>query len=365
MANTRHCYRLMYVTLAAAAAMLHGCTGGGSGDGDSTGGKLQYGAKPNMVETVTLERKVFRRELVANGRLCAKARSSMSFRSPGVIAGISAGNGDLVPESGVIARQDASEQLLTLESARISLAKAELDLMDVLAGQGYMSADTSEVPESVMRMARMRSGYDAARNSLRKAELEYDGTIIRAPFTGRVADLKLKEYDLSGSDPFCTLIDDSVLDVEFSILESEYGSVRKGLRVKVTPFAGEPRTLYGAIESVNPTVDSNGQIAVRASLRNDGSLIDGMNVRLAVERDVPGMLVVPKSAVVIRDNEEVLFVYSGGKARWTYVDVLMSNSTEHAVAANRERGAELSEGDSVIVSGNLNLADGSEVELID
>ena len=39
------------------------------------------------------------------------------------------------------------------------------------------------------------------------------------------------------------------------------------------------------------------------------------------------------------------------------------NSEAYAVTANTDRGATLSEGDQVIVSGNLNLADGSRVVL--
>ena len=41
----------------------------------------------------------------------------------------------------------------------------------------------------------------------------------------------------------------------------------------------------------------------------------------------------------------------------------MSNGDSHAVTANTDRDADLSAGDTVIVSGNLNLADGSEVVL--
>ena len=41
----------------------------------------------------------------------------------------------------------------------------------------------------------------------------------------------------------------------------------------------------------------------------------------------------------------------------------MSNTTEHVVEANTERGAELNPGDMVIVSGNLNLGDNTAVEL--
>ena len=108
-------------------------------------------------------------------------------------------------------------------------------------------------------------------------------------------------------------------------------------------------------------MDKNGQIAVTASVKNDGTLIDGMNVRVTVEKDVPDRLVVPKSAVVIRDNLEVLFRHKDGKALWTYVHTVMSSGDSYVVVPNTDRGAELNEGDEVIVSGNLNLADGSTV----
>ena len=48
---------------------------------------------------------------------------------------------------------------------------------------------------------------------------------------------------------------------------------------------------------------------------------------------------------------------------WTYVHTLLANTDSFVVEANISRGAELNEGDRVIVSGNLNLADGSKVVL--
>lgn len=347
-------------SLLAAALAVSSCGSSGSG-GDAKDGKLEYEPTVNEVEVIALRSQPFKRQLVANGRLSAARRISMSFRSPGIIAGIDVENGGQVSAGDRIAFQDANERELELESARIALDKAALDYYDVLAGQGYATRDTASVPENVRKMARMRSGYDAALVSLKKAELECRGTVLYAPFDGKVADIKLHAYDMSDSDPFCTLVDDSSFDVDFTVLESEYPFLEKGLTVKVRPFSMDGKELVGRIVSINPTVDKNGQIAVKAAVRNDGSLIDGMNVRVVVERTMPSMLTVPKNAVVIRDNLGVLFRYSGGKAVWTYVNVLMSNSEFHAVRANTDRGANLSEGDTVIVSGNLNIADGSEV----
>ena len=119
--------------------------------------------------------------------------------------------------------------------------------------------------------------------------------------------------------------------------------------------------LKGTILSINPSVDQNGQIAVTAQVPGSDELIDGMNVRITVQNSVPDQLVVPKSAVVIRDNMEVLFRYVNGRSLWTYVNVVMSNTTQHVVEPNKERGADLNVGDLIITSGNLNLGDDAPV----
>ena len=140
---------------------------------------------------------------------------------------------------------------------------------------------------------------------------------------------------------------------------------RRGQEVTITPFADLRKEVKGRIIAINPSIDEHGQVQVDAEVANDGTLTDGMNVRVAVRQKIAGQLVVPKSAVVIRDNLEVLFRYKEGRAQWTYVHTSLANSREYVVEANRDRSAELDPGDLIIVSGNLNLADGSEVTLTD
>ena len=327
-------------------------------------GKAVAVPEVNEVEVITLERTDFAHQLLSNGKLKAGRRASLSFGSSGVVSELNVVNGGRVSAGSVIAELDRPDLKLSLEAAQIALEKAELELYDVLAGQGYAAKDTASVPDNILAMAKMRSGYTSAKNSLERARLDYDGAVLKAPYSGKIADLKLKEYDRTTSDPFCTVIDDSSLDVDFSVMESEYAFLEKGLQVRVIPFADPSKSVTGKVCEINPTVDKNGQIAVRATVRNDGSLIDGMNVKVIVERMMPGQLVVPRSAVVVRDNLDVLFTYTDdGVAHWTYVNIIRSNGDSHVVTANADRGAKLNEGDKVIVNGNLNLADGSKVQL--
>lgn len=322
--------------------------------------KLAYSPETNEVEVITLRRTSFPMQLVANGKLVAAQRSALSFRESGQIVDLPVQNGASVARGAVIARLDDAEQRLALESARIELARTRLEYLDVLATQGWAVADSASVPADVRELAGIRSGYSNARNDYARAQRALEGTVLRAPFSGKVADLQLKKWDRTGAEPLCTLIADGTYDVTFSALESEYGFLARGQRVSVSPFGSE-RRFAGQIRQINPTVDRNGQISVTATIPGAAGLLDGMNVKVTVDKDLPAQLVVPKSAVVIRDGLEVLFRHRGGKAEWVYVHTVNANSESFAVTANTDRGATLNEGDEIIVSGNLNLADGSTV----
>lgn len=268
-----------------------------------------------------------------------------------------------VSKGQVIARLADSDRKLALESAEIALRKVELEYLDVLAGLGY--SDESQAPQEMRDLSLIRSGLASARNEYGKAKASLEAAALRAPVSGKVANISLRTYDSTDGKPFCTVIDDSSFDVTFNILESEYSLVRKGQSVSVRPFGRDASESFkGTVQNVNPTIDENGQIAVRASVKGNSSMIDGMNVKIVVDKFMDRMLVVPKSAVVVRDRLDVLFRYRDGRAEWVYVDILGSNSESYAVTANESRGAVLEEGDQVIVSGNLNLAEGSAVVLV-
>lgn len=347
--------------LAAPLLLLFSCRAGGNQEDSEN--KLQYSPQVNEVETITLERRDFSVQLLSNGRLQAAQKASLSFGQGGVISRVAVSNGARVSRGEVIAELDNRNQLSALESSANDLEKATLDLHDALVGLGYSPDDLSAVPEDVLRMARLRSGYSTAALNHERARRDLEGTVIRAPFSGKVADIKLKKWDNSTSEPFCSVINDSEYDVNFSILESEYPYIEKGLPVKVTLFGDTEPCATGRVVTVNPSIDKNGQVSISARIPGGGRMIDGMNVKVTVDRVIGKQLVVPKSAVVIRDGQEVLFRYNNGKSDWVYVHILNANSESYAVEANASRGARLSEGDLVIVSGNLNLADGSNVVL--
>ena len=302
----------------------------------------------------------FKRQLATNGKLRARNKSVLSFKTSGIIEKIHVSNGQRVSAGATLAELDPTDAQNSLTSALQSFEKAKIDLDDAIIGFGYENVDDPNIPERTMGLAKIRSGYNVAELNLKNVRNSFDACVLKAPFAGKVANVTGSRHERSGSE-FCTIIDDSRLMVDFSVLETELDLVQVGNVVKVTSFFDPENYMNGRITSINPLVDRNGQVLVEAEITNDGSFIDGMNVRLLVEKEIPGKLVVPKSAVVLRDNLEVLFRYRDGKAAWTYVHTLMDNSSEYVVTANTDRGADLSAGDMIIVLGNLNLADGTSV----
>ena len=99
-------------------------------------------------------------------------------------------------------------------------------------------------------------------------------------------------------------------------------------------------------------------------MKNDGQLLEGMNVKVLIQKDVAKQFIVPKASVVLRQNQEVLFTVKSGKTYWTYVQITNENSRQYTVIPHPDKSsATLKQGDTIVVSGNLNLAHDSEVSI--
>ena len=177
------------------AALLPGCGGPKSEKTDDGDDRIRHRIEYNAVEVDTLRLRSFTRELISNGRLLAARRSTLSFPVAGTIAEIRTKNGSGVRTGEPIARLDTSEYALQLRKAQLSLEKARMEFYDVLVGQGYALGDTLSPPAEVVRLARIRSGYADAEASVAGARRSLEQCTLRAPFSGKVADVAQLVYE--------------------------------------------------------------------------------------------------------------------------------------------------------------------------
>ena len=339
------------------------CSSSNSKNQDEKGVVTVLPDNPNEVKVFTLTRTDFNRELISNGTIAAGQKADLYFQTSEVIASIYVKNGDRVTAGQAIASLDSFKLVNRLKQSKDNLEKATLELQNVLIGQGYSLNDVSRIPDEVMQTARVRSNYDQSEIQFELAEYELQHSTLYAPFSGVVANLFQKTHNISsGGEPFCSIIGNERFEVDFPVLENELAIVKIGDRILVSPFAISDFTSEGRITEINPTV-RNGMTRVKASLNNPGNrLYDGMNVRVKIQQAVPGQLTIPKEALVLRTNRQVVFTYKDGRAQWNYIHTGLQNSTHYVIL---EDGSEtLHEGDVVIYEGTLNLAHETPVVVI-
>lgn len=326
--------------------------------------KREFLQEKNLVDVLPISRSTFTKEIISNGKLKSIRKSDLQFKLAEVITEIRVKNGSYVKKGQILATLNDDNLQLAYEQAKIKYEQADLELEDFFLSHAKLMEDTvSETGKQKLRIAEVRSGLAEAKLALETGRADLESSVLRSPISGKISNLKAKTYEYATpGEVFCTVIDDSKFEVQFQVIESEISSIAVGKEVKVTAHA-TGKTMSGKIVEINPIVDENGLIAVKAMVANPGSLFDGMNVKVLIKSEVEDQLIVPKTAVVLRQNQEVLFVYKSGIAFWTYVQTQYENSDSYAVIAHPDKNGTLEPGDTVIVNGNLNLAHESEVEI--
>ncbi|AXG69861.1 macrolide export protein MacA [Kordia sp. SMS9] len=298
----------------------------------------------------------FNLELQTSGKAFAKQKAIVKFILNEKINSIRVKNGQKVRKGQVIASQNNESYRNKVIKATEQLERAKIDVEDILIGFNYSLKDSAKIPKTTLNMAKNRGNYNTSISDLNDAKTALTSTTLRAPISGVIANLDTKKYSYPDTTkPFCTIINTSVFQVEFSVLEENFIFLQKGQAIEISTNFSDT-TFDGEITEINPTVDENGLIKVRGTFANsDAGILDGMNVNVTIKKVVPNTLFVPKESVVLRDNKQVVFTYTNGKAFWNYVKTSFENS-DHIVI---EKG--LKKGDLVIYEGNINLAHNSSV----
>ena len=210
-----------------------------------------------------------------------------------------------------------------------------------------------------MLTAKVKSGYEQSKAQYESAQYDMEQATLTAPFDGVIANLFEKRYNMpKTSEPFCRVINAGNMEVDFTVLENELPLLKVGDKVEITPYASAAGVRQGSISEINPLVDENGMVRIKARVNGSNKLFDGMNVRVSVKRSVGEQLVIPKTAVVLRSGKQVVFTLKEGKAMWNYVHTGLENMEEYTVTDGLEEGME------VITTGNVNLAHEAPVRVI-
>lgn len=304
--------------------------------------------------------------VTAAGQAEAIRRATVPSRVDGVVEEVLVEENALVAEGGLLMRFDTTEYALAAARARAGLVDAQARYLEMTFGDDEMTDPVAR--EERDRLARARSGLAQAEVALREAEINLERTSVRAPFPGRIANLRVVEGQLAtpGTE-LLTVVDLDPVKVEVQVLEAEIGYLAEGRRATVTFAAFPGESFSGRISTINPVVDPDTRTArVTVRLSNPrGRIKPGMYTRVSLEANYfPDRILVPRSAILEKDHRTMLFVYEDGRAKWRYVTTGLENDTQVEIVPNEETSM-VEPGEIVLVDNHYYLIHDAPVTLVE
>lgn len=335
--------------------------------------------------------------LQATGYVTARRQATVSAQITGTLTAVLIEEGDHVTKDQVLARLDDSGYKANLEAAlaqaesahalvaqyQAQLAQGEHDAarQQTLAAKGLVSAQSAEQARTQVDTLRAQLGAQqkqakSADAQAAVAKVNFDYTVVRAPFTGVVTtkDAQVGEIisPLSAGGGFTrtgvgTIVDMDSLEVDVDVNEAYIGRVKPGMPAEAVLDAYPDWKIPAHVVAIVPTADrGKATIKVRVALeKKDARVVPDMGARVSFLEEkteattqVPQGVLVPAAAIVQRDGHSVVFVVDGNAVRKRTV-----NPATQAYGELRLLPAAVKSGDSVVISPPVELHDGSAVQM--
>ncbi|WP_268034209.1 efflux RND transporter periplasmic adaptor subunit [Algoriphagus sp. PAP.12] len=312
------------------------------------------------VKVAKAETKSFDYLINATGKLEAAGQVKAIIEQPGYLIALPIREGQFVNKGEIIAKLDPTNSEIALEKAKIALKNAEAAFENDKLGflRDFESGDTERI-QFLEEQLKAKNGVYLAEIDLKEAQLNLERCEVKAPISGKIADLKFKEGSLISSNAeLCEILSTSSLELKVNVLESDISLISINQKVEVYPVSDIQNALEGRVLGINPKVDENGLVQVSIRLTSSKDLLPGMNARAIIRAPQSNSLVVPKDAVVYRSGRAVVFTIENEESKWNYVEVGKDNGQEIEILEGIEPGS------TVITTNNLQLAHQAPVQIV-
>lgn len=222
------------------------------------------------------------------GKVVAAQYADVKFETTLPVLRVMVRNGDHVRQGQLLAEQDATRQTNAVEQHQREAEQARLQMHDVIISQGYDPEHIETVPERVRHIAEVKSGLLLAQSKLAAARHELELTRVAAPFDGIVANVTAHAGQLAQvGDVACRIISPQQMCVEFRVMEADLSRFAVGTPLQVVPVADAHAVCHARVTEVNPVVDEQGAVMLRAQVAAPHRLFDGMHVTVNLNTSQP------------------------------------------------------------------------------
>lgn len=340
--------------------------------------------------------------LQATGYVTARRQATVSTQITGTLTQVLIEAGDRVQKGQVIARLEDSALRATLNlaqagvmaaqahatQAQAQLAQAEADArrQDELAKSGMVPRQAAEQAHTAVatyaaQLDARRRDVDAARAQAAQAQVNFDYTVVRAPFAG-VVTVKAAQVGeivspLSGGGGFTrtgvgTIVDMDSLEVDVDVNEASIGQIRPAMPAEAVLDAYPDWKVPAHVIAIIPAADrGKATVKVRVAFeQKDARLVPDMGVRVsflgsrpvATPAQAPKGVLVPPQALAQRDGGSVVFVAVDGKAQQRSIKTAPPDVGSMKFLPE---GAAVKVGERVVLSPAASLRDGAQIRVED
>jgi len=204
-----------------------------------------------------------------------------------------------------------------------------------------------------------------AQSNLTQANINVGDTKVKAPINGFINKKYVEPGSILAGMPATALFDIvnvSKLKLVVTVNETQVASLKKGNNVSITASVYPDKTFSGKITFIASKSDESLNFPVEIEIANnsDNDLKAGMygTANFASTQQKQNLMVVPRNAFVGSVSSNQIFVAENGIAK------LRKVTAGRILGDKVEIINGLSEGETVIVTGQINLQDGSTVEII-
>jgi membrane fusion protein, multidrug efflux system len=319
--------------------------GGGKGTGPAAGREME-------VSILEIRPQPLSRKVLSSGTLLAHEEVDLKSEAGGRILGLRFKEGSKVRKGDLLVKINDAEiraQLRKVEH-QLKLSAARESRQEILASRDLVSKEEHEI--ALAEKNSLLADRDMLRAQLAKTE-------IHAPFDGVVGLKEVSEgSNITAGTRIAGLFSLDPLKIDFSIPEQYFGQVKPGdsIRIEVEGLSGPVK---GKVYAIEPKIDpATRMLRIRGYCPNGEGLIPpGASARVELPlRTVPDAILVPSNAVMPDIRGLKVMLYKGGKA--VSVPVTSRYRTEDRIHVEG-----LAAGDSLIVSGLIQLKPGSRVKV--
>ncbi len=340
----------------------------GKGEGKPDAGEAAA-PKKVPVEVVPVERRDLRASIVSTSAVDSRQAVDIVAEIPGVLVDLDVEQGDFVKKGQRLARVQREELNLGVQTASSNVARLEREVarLKPLYDKGIVSQQ--QFDEVQYRL-------ETAQNEQKRAQTASADMRVTSPLAGVVAIRHVNRgQQVATGTPLFRVVDPSDLIVDVNLTEQVLGEVFEGQAAYVVSDALENQEFAGKVEKISPVVDPRtGTVRVTIDVEDPTAeaktdvpgadtptrpklrLRPGMFVKVnVVTSERPGVLTVPRRAVVEVEGRPRVFVVSGETVQRRDVELGITEGSLVEVKSGVE------DGEQVVVLGQDGLKDGTLV----